>query len=283
MLSILDQELAAKIGSEITLEKEMRDADEVPVSVKDYLKNGLFQVHDTPGNEEVLLTRQFGDESIRVAFSIADLNNLDQEESDKFDDSALYDEDDDQEADEPSGKRNRKAASAQSASSALAAGGDAKGDMSLARGKVGANVNDGHEAADDDDDDEADTSSGSEGQEPSFPARLTVTIEKAGTSGAFQIETVAQDGMIGIENAYYYPDAALANPQTAEQELARRDQYLGPPFANLDEDLQVLLERYLDERGINTALALFVPDYVDYKEQREYLRWLGDVKSFIEV
>jgi hypothetical protein len=25
--------------------------------------------------------------------------------------------------------------------------------------------------------------------------------------------------------------------------------YTGPPFGNLDEDLQVLLERYLDERG----------------------------------
>jgi len=43
----------------------------------------------------------------------------------------------------------------------------------------------------------------------------------------------------------------------------------------LDEDLQLLLERYLDERGINTALALFVPDYVDFKEQREYLSWLS--------
>lgn len=51
--------------------------------------------------------------------------------------------------------------------------------------------------------------------------------------------------------------------------------YLGPPFGNLDEDLQVILERYLDERGINTALALFVPDYVDYKEQREYVTWLN--------
>ena len=41
------------------------------------------------------------------------------------------------------------------------------------------------------------------------------------------------------------------------------------------QDLQVLLERYLEERGINTALALWVPEYIDFKEQREYLDWLA--------
>jgi complement component 1 Q subcomponent-binding protein len=51
--------------------------------------------------------------------------------------------------------------------------------------------------------------------------------------------------------------------------------YTGPPFNNLDEDLQILLEKYLEERGINTRLALFIPDYIDHKEQKEYIRWLN--------
>jgi complement component 1 Q subcomponent-binding protein len=59
--------------------------------------------------------------------------------------------------------------------------------------------------------------------------------------------------------------------------------YAGPPFGNLDEDLQVLFERYLDERGINTSLALFVPDYIDFKEQKEYLSWLENVKGFVSA
>jgi len=29
-------------------------------------------------------------------------------------------------------------------------------------------------------------------------------------------------------------------------------------------------------------MALFIPDYIDYKEQKEYLRWLNNVKSFVE-
>lgn len=116
----------------------------------------------------------------------------------------------------------------------------------------------------------------------SFPARVNVVIEKAG-KGAMAIETVAQDGMIVIDNVYYYNDAKLAHAKTADLEHERQDKYVGPPFGNLDEDLQVLFERYLDERGINTALALFIPEYIDMKEQKEYVRWLESVKGFIEA
>lgn len=116
----------------------------------------------------------------------------------------------------------------------------------------------------------------------SFPARVNVVISKDG-KGALRVETIAQDGMIVIENVYYYKNAAEADAQSAEVEHKTSQMYVGPPFGNLDEDLQILFERYLDERGINTALALFVPDYIDMKEQKEYLRWLGDVKTFVEA
>lgn len=111
-------------------------------------------------------------------------------------------------------------------------------------------------------------------EDPGFPIRINVTIEKAG-KGSMQVETIAEDGMIQIENVYYYQKAELADAQTADLNWSKRNLYAGPPFGNLDEYLQVLLERYLDERGINTALALFVPEYVDFKEQKEYLSWLS--------
>lgn len=63
---------------------------------------------------------------------------------------------------------------------------------------------------------------------------------------------------------------------------ALRALYTGPPFNNLDEDLQILLEKYLEERGVNTRLALFIPDYIDHKEQKEYVKWLNSVKQFVE-
>jgi complement component 1 Q subcomponent-binding protein len=123
---------------------------------------------------------------------------------------------------------------------------------------------------------------GEEEQEQSFPARLNIVVEKAG-KGALAVEAVVQEGMVVIDNVFYYADASHAHGKTAEKVHERQDLYVGPPFSNLDEDLQVLLERYLDERGINAALALFVPDYIDMKEQKEYLRWLENVKGFVEA
>lgn len=111
------------------------------------------------------------------------------------------------------------------------------------------------------------------GQEPSFPAHISVTVERPG-KGALQFETVAQDGLIAVDSIYYYKDPKHLDPKTSEQEAQADHLYTGPPFGNLDEDLQVLFEKFLDERGINTTMALWVPEYIDYKEQKEYLHWL---------
>jgi complement component 1 Q subcomponent-binding protein len=123
---------------------------------------------------------------------------------------------------------------------------------------------------------------GEDEHDSSFAARVNIIVEKA-NKGALAVEAIAQSGAILIENAYFYPDASLAHAKTADKIHERQDLYVGPPFSNLDEDLQVLLERYLEERGINTALALFVPDYIDVKEQKEYVSWLTNVKSFVEA
>jgi complement component 1 Q subcomponent-binding protein len=57
-----DDELIAKLDSEIQMEQEMKEESDIPTSVKDYLENGPFEIIDTPGQEEVVLVRQFGDE-----------------------------------------------------------------------------------------------------------------------------------------------------------------------------------------------------------------------------
>jgi complement component 1 Q subcomponent-binding protein len=57
-----DEELIAKLESEIEMENEMQEEGGVPASIKEYLENGPFELQDIPGREEVALTRQFGDE-----------------------------------------------------------------------------------------------------------------------------------------------------------------------------------------------------------------------------
>ncbi|KAI0017093.1 mitochondrial glycoprotein [Xylariomycetidae sp. FL0641] len=230
--SEVDEELSAKLETELQFEGEIKDSDssQNPASVQDFLENTPFELKDTPGHEEVFLTRKFGNENITVSFSISDLSNY---EPDMYnEDSALSDE----ELDSPEGKQ-----------------------LSEQEAEDGVNE-----------------------AEPAVPCRLNIVVEKPG-KGALNIEAVAQDGAIMVENFYYFKDPNMAHGKNPEIVHKAEETYPGPPFGSLDEDLQVLMERYLEERGITQAFAIFVPDYMDMKEQREYQAWLKNVKGFIDA
>lgn len=109
--------------------------------------------------------------------------------------------------------------------------------------------------------------------EADFPARVNITVEKAG-SGAILFQTYVQNGFFQIEDISYFNKPDLAHAQTAEKDWVRQSVYAGPPFGNLDEGLQNFLDRYLEERGINAELATMIPDYIQVKEQKEYVSWL---------
>jgi complement component 1 Q subcomponent-binding protein len=68
--------------------------------------------------------------------------------------------------------------------------------------------------------------------------------------------------------------------------------------------VQEEFEKFMQERGVNESLALFIPEYAEYKEQQvgpcdliapgrlkqwvlvllqEYVKWLNNVKSFIDL
>lgn len=256
-------ELAAKIDSELAMEKEMRDPDSMPEHLKEYLDNSPFKIQDTAGQEEVILMRTFGDEKIKVSFSIDDLNHVD-EDADQMQDNAMEDEFDDP-TDMPTDTQSH--------------GANTKGAVNQGRkgdGNIAVAPEDSISAADHGDGGE-ESMDGE--QEPSFPAHCFITIERAG-KGALQVEAIAQDGLMVIENVYYYKNAKLVDPKTTQEEGEASRLYTGPPFANLDEDLQVLFEKFLDERGINTTMALFVPEYIDFKEQKEYVSWLNSKSTY---
>lgn len=208
--------------------------------------------------------------SIRVTFSIDDLNNMDPEADPYDEDAALGDED-------------GEAVPSNIPGSAQSGGANSKGAINQGQ-TSGGNINVAPEdrvaPADREDlaDEEPEDGGPDSDNEPSFPARMNVSIEKKG-KGTLQVETTANEGAITIESVNYFRDAKLAEPSSAEAQWKRSALYEGPPFGNLDEDLQVLLERYLDERGINTQLAVWVPEYIDFKEQREYLGWLSSKSS----
>lgn len=219
-----DSDLAAKLQVELDLETDVKEDAVLPASIKDFIENGPFKVTDIEGKDDVVLTREFGDEKITVTFSIADLANFDED---------MYNEEDDMEEGVAS------------------------------------------EVEDEDDEEVA---------QPGPPCRLHVVIEKPGKStGALNVEATCTETGIMIENFHYYKKGELAHSETVEQDYASQGVYPGPPFGSLDEDLQILVERYLEERGITQALAVFVADYMEYKEQKEYMTWLTEVKGFIDA
>jgi complement component 1 Q subcomponent-binding protein len=271
--AIVSDELVAKLQSEISMEEDMKEDDDLSANIKEYLENSPFevwaspfpsiatrtknlQVEDKDGNQEVVLTRTFNDEKIRITFTTADLNNNVPGE-DMAEDAAF----DDADMEVQSGGANTKGAINQ--------GKTQDGNVRVAPEDRIAPA-DREELEEDYDDD----------SQQGFPAHASIRIERPG-KGALAIEATAQDGDFLIEDLYYFPSADLADPATAEKDWSRRTLYTGPPFNNLDEDLQILLEKYLEERGINTRLALFIPDYIDHKEQKEYIRWLNS-KSFLQ-
>ncbi|KAK1585177.1 mitochondrial glycoprotein [Colletotrichum navitas] len=243
-----DAELVSKIDSELQFEEEVKQNEQLPASVKDFIDNSPFEIHDIPGKEEVKLTRSFGEEKITITFSIADLANYDPEMYDN--DRALEDE----EFDSDMQNSNKQ------------------GGVQASGGARSANAEEQLEEEEGDLD------------EAAPPCRLSIIVEKPGkTPGALNIDATAQDGAIVVDNMFYYEDGKLAHAANAEVAHARSDIYPGPPFGSLDEDLQILMERYLEERGITQALAVFAPDYIDVKEQREYVRWLNNVKGFVSA
>lgn len=71
---------------------------------------------------------------------------------------------------------------------------------------------------------------------------------------------------------------SLKSPETEDQ-LA----YEGPEFLDLDENLQKAFLKYLEIRGIKPSATNFLHEYMIEKDAREYVRWLKDVKKFVEA
>ena len=134
----------------------------VPVHTNDLIEmpaDGCSQVIDKPGQEEVELVRKFGDETIRVVFSVSDLNAI----SEEMTDESLYDDEHPEDG-------------AVSASSAQSGGAQSK------------ETHEKHRQEEDEDFDAQDDI-------PSFPARLNITIEKVTVRRFWKYGSAFADGI----------------------------------------------------------------------------------------
>lgn len=57
-----DTELSSTFGREIEFESGLKENEALPVSIKDYMDNSPFEIQDTDGIQDVVLTRTYGNE-----------------------------------------------------------------------------------------------------------------------------------------------------------------------------------------------------------------------------
>ncbi|KAH9478223.1 Mitochondrial acidic protein mam33 [Psilocybe cubensis] len=70
-----DLALSQKLQEELKYEQEAlaEQADVTPEFLKSFLEQGVWSIDDVRGNDEVTMFRKFGDENLRLMFSIADI------------------------------------------------------------------------------------------------------------------------------------------------------------------------------------------------------------------
>jgi complement component 1 Q subcomponent-binding protein len=53
-------------------------------------------------------------------------------------------------------------------------------------------------------------------------------------------------------------------------------------YRKLDAKIQKALKEYLEARGVNHELSVFLHEYMMNKDRTELIQWFGDVESFVE-
>ena len=102
------------------------------------------------------------------------------------------------------------------------------------------------------------------------PHPFTCTVEKGGEQLVFHC--VADEGVSIVRISFPGADA---------QEWEDKGGYLGPPFDELDEELQEAFNMWLYERDIDSNVADYVQRAAASKESREYCHWLDSVATFV--
>jgi complement component 1 Q subcomponent-binding protein len=90
-----DIALSQKLQEELNFEQQaLKDNPSPPEVVTNFIEQGVWTIQDARGNDEVTLSRKYGDENIRIMFSISDIQSEeelgpDEEEGEGADESPV--------------------------------------------------------------------------------------------------------------------------------------------------------------------------------------------------
>lgn len=122
-----------------------------------------------------------------------------------------------------------------------------------------------------------------EDYESSF-ANVKVLVSKPNSNDGLFFNLLLQDSEEGFLVDYFnYKNNVSEFLKQVENDgtFLNNFEYQGPRFSNLDDSLQVTMEKYLQEKGIDFELADFVFSYAEVKEENAYRQLLENVSKFL--
>eukprot|EP00249_Psilotum_nudum_P008289 c21169_g1_i1 orf=238-1029(+) len=107
-------------------------------------------------------------------------------------------------------------------------------------------------------------------EQPAPSVQMTVKVSKGGDDPYLEIvcHTSGEDPV--IESVTFKANVDVADLP-----------YEGPTFSDLDDKVRDGFQKYLISRRIDGNLGSYLLNYMFHKEQREYSRWLQNIKAFI--
>lgn len=108
--------------------------------------------------------------------------------------------------------------------------------------------------------------------------KVTLIVTKG--SEAMRFGLSIEDQELVLDTLAHFKDASVPKDDTPAGEDKRVSQYPGPLIHELEGGFVDTMLNYLDERGVNDDLAVFVTEFAFWVEQQEYENWLANISRF---
>lgn len=112
--------------------------------------------------------------------------------------------------------------------------------------------------------------------------RFTATATPVKTGKTLIFQCTSEFGGAAIDGVSVTKDHDDVE-QIHTSDEAKHNEYTGPVFAELAEDVRDAFQNFLEvDVGVSADVATFINTYADYKEQQNYVTFLKDVEEVLE-
>lgn len=118
----------------------------------------------------------------------------------------------------------------------------------------------------------------SSGSNTSSMGNIVLLVQKGSETMRFGLSI--EDQELVLDTVGHFKDGAVPKGDSPQAEMVRKTLYPGPLIHELDSHFVDQFLNYLEVRGVDDNLAVFITEYAFWMEQQEYEGWLEAVANF---